>query len=452
MAKSPPRSKTGRLVRLGGLTSRVSGSYLGQRLKGAFQDEERRAKALKRIHLENAEKVVETMGALKGAAMKVGQQIAQVADGMDLPPEVGRVLSKLHNKAEPIPFDVIQEDVESELEGALDELFAWFDPEPLGTASLAQAHLARLHDGTEVVVKVLHRGIEASVDSDLGALKTILVSGRVLKRERAEIEAVFAEIRDRLVEELDYYQEAANLHFFKDALAHLDGVEIPGTHPALCTARVLTMDLVGGVPLETFMETATPEAIQRAGELLGIAFHEMFYVLRALHADPHGGNYLFKEDGSIGIVDFGCVKRFDEYWVADYARLGKAGLTGDRAPAIAQSRKLEILTSDDPESADIIWQICEIIATAFPGRPYHCGTAEDTVLDDIRKLGPAILRRPDLRSPPELVYLHRTLGGLYGMLRRMGHVYDYRSMFMPYAARAIAAAEGTADHDPGDAS
>ncbi len=445
MAKSPPRSKTGRLVRLGGLTSRVSGSYLGQRLKGAFQDEEKRAKALRRLHLENAEKVVETMGALKGAAMKVGQQIAQVADGMDLPPEVGRVLSKLNNKAEPIAFETIKEDVEAELEASLDELFAWFDPEPLGTASLAQAHLARLHDGTEVVVKVLHRGIEASVDSDLGALKTIMVSGRVLKRERAEIEAIFAEIRDRLVEELDYYQEAANLHFFQEALAHLDGVEIPGTHPAWCTERVLTMDLVGGVPLETFMETATPEAIQRAGELLGTTFHEMFYVLRTLHADPHGGNYLFKPDGSIGIVDFGCVKRFDEYWVADYARLAMAGLTGDRATAIAQSRKIEILTSEDPDSADIIWQICEIIATAFPGRPYHCGSAEDTVLDDVRKLGPSILRRPDLRSPPQLVYLHRTLGGLYGMLRRMEHTYDYRSMFMPYAERAIAAAEGTAD-------
>lgn len=445
MAKSPPSSKTGRLVRLGGLTSRVSGSYVGQRIKGVFQDEDKRARAMRRLHLDNAERVVETMGALKGAAMKVGQSIALVADGMDLPPEVAKILGKLNNKADPIPWEVIKEDIEAELERPLEEVFSWVDPVALGTASLAQAHVARLLDGTEVVVKVLHRGIEGSVDSDLAALKRILVTGRVLKRDKAEIDAVFDEIKARLEEELDYFQEAANLEYFHQALSGLEGVEVPKTHPSLCTARVLTMDRIEGESLDDFLEHASPEAKHRAGTLLAKTFHEMFYRLRALHADPHGGNYLFRPDGGIGIVDFGCVKRFDAWWVADYAQVAHGGLFGNRALALEKCRELEILVGGDAEAEDLLWEICTIVAQAFPGRPYTCGGPQDTVIDDIRKLGPRILRRQELRSPAQLVYLHRTLGGIYGMLRRLRHSYDYRAMFAPYAAYAIGVAEGRVD-------
>ena len=243
MAKKPPRGKVGRLAKLGGLTSRVSGSYIGQRIRGAFQDEETRTQAMRRLHLDNAERVVSTMGSLKGAAMKVGQSLAQVVDGLELPEEIAGILGQLNDKAEPIPFPVIRDAVEAELEGSITSLFSAFDEEPLGTASLAQAHAARLPDGTPVVVKVLHQGIENSVDADLAALKSILITGRVLRRDRKEVDEVFSEIRARLQEELDYYQEAANLEQFHASMAHIDGITIPKTHPRYSTQRVLTMDL-----------------------------------------------------------------------------------------------------------------------------------------------------------------------------------------------------------------
>ena len=445
MAKKP--SKAGRIARLGGLTSRVSGSYLGQRIKGAFQDEEGRSKALRRLHLENAERMVETMGALKGAAMKVGQQFALLADGMDLPPEVSRILSKLNNEAQPISMDIIREDLEEELERPIDDLFAWFDPEPLGTASLAQAHRARLPDGRAVVVKVLHRGVEDSVQTDLGALKSLLVTGRVLKRDKEEIDNIFAEIKDRLTEELDYYQEAANLEFFRRALSGMEGIAVPGSHPTRSGTRVLTMDEIPGLPLERFLETATPEARQRAGDLLATVFHEMFYKLRTLHSDPHGGNFLFQPDGSIGMVDFGCVKRFDAFWVADYSRLAKAGMAGDRETTVAQAIKLGILSKRNPDAEQVLWELCTVIGEAFPGVPYSCGSANDTVTEDVRKLGPRLLRQRDLRTPRDLVFLHRTLGGFYGMLRKLHHTADYRAIFERYADHAIGVVEGTVADD-----
>ncbi len=435
-------SRLGRVARLGGLTSRVSGSYMGQRVIGAFQDEETRKRALRRLHLQNAEKVVETMGVLKGAAMKIGQSIAVLADGMDLPPEAERVLSRLQNKAAPVPFDIIREDVEASLDASLGELFADFDPVPLGTASLGQAHAARLPDGTEVVVKVLHRNIEHTVDTDLRALKAMLIGGRFLRRDRAEVDEIFEEVELRLAEELDYYQEAVNLEFFRKALAHVDGLSVPGTHPKYCSDRVLTMDRLPGQTLEEFLEVASPEARVRAGELLCTAFHESFYKIRALHADPHGGNFLFDQDGSVGLLDFGCVKHFDLYFVSTYAQLAEAVIDGDRRTFLQLARDIGSLHTEERAAHDLLWEFVEALAPPFRTPNYVAGGHQDSILDRVKTISPHFLRYPGIRSPRDMVYLHRTLGGTYGMLRKLRYEHDYGELFRRYAAHAVGVAQG----------
>ncbi len=435
-------SRLGRVARLGGLTSRVSGSYMGQRVIGVFQDEETRKRALAKLHLANAEKVVETMGVLKGAAMKIGQSVAVLADGLDLPPEAERVLARLQNKAAPVPYAIIKEDVERSLEGTLSELFADFDPVPLGTASLGQAHAARLHDGTEVVVKVLHRNIEHTVDTDLAALKAMLIGGRFLKRDRGEVDAIFEEVQQRLSEELDYYQEAVNLEFFRGALAHVDGLSVPGTHPKYCSDRVLTMDRLPGSSLEEFLETATPEARERAGELLCTAFHESFYKIRALHADPHGGNFLFDTDGSVGLLDFGCVKHFDLYFVATYARMAEAAIDADRGTFMQLAEEIGSVHTQDPAALDLLWELIEALAPPFRTPNYVAGGSEDSILERVKVISPQFLRYPGIRSPRELVYLHRTLGGTYGMLRKLRYADDYGEVFRRYADHVKAVADG----------
>jgi len=444
MGKKPPsHSKMKRLMKIGGLTSRVSSSYLGQRVVGAFQNEDTRKKGLRRLHLENAERMADTMGALKGAAMKLGQSIAVVADGMDVPPEVGRILGKLHASAESIPFAVIRDEIEHNLEGKIDDLFSRFDTEPLGTASLAQAHAAWLPDGTPVVVKVLHRGIEASVDTDIAALRSVFVTGRVLRRDPRELNAILDEIKDRLNEELDYYKEAANLEYFADAMGHLDGVQIPRSYPAYCTDRVLTMDRIHGEPLDKFLETATPEARKRAGDLLILIFHQMLYGLRALHADPHGGNYLFQRDGSVGLIDFGCVKRYDLYYVANYARLAQAMIRSDRGMVNEFSRALGILVgADDLEADDILWELADVIADPFRTDNYTCGGPDDDILDRVRRVAPKLLLRKEIQSPSELVYLHRVLAGIYAMLRKLEHQAELGRELRKYTNLVIDEAEG----------
>lgn len=440
MASKPTSSRFGRLARLGGLTSRVSSSYLGQRVKGVFQDADTRRDALEKLHLENAERVVETMGALKGAAMKVGQSLALATDGMNLPPEVSRILGKLNDQAEAVPFDLIQSSIEAELDGSLSSLFADFDEEPLGTASLAQAHAARLPDGRRVVVKVLHHGIEANVDSDLRALRAILTAGQVLRRPKEELDNAFAEIRERLYEELDYYQEAANLEFFRRNMV-MPGLKVPASVPSHSTGRILTMERLQGSNLDTFLEHASPEAREKAATLIVRSFHDMFYRLRALHADPHGGNYLFEHDGSVGMIDFGCVKRFDAYWVADYARMARGIVLSEPQQMREAARRLEVLTSDADEAFEVTYALGEAIVGPLRAEHYDINDSDD-VIEKVQAHVPAVLRRKDVQGPRHLIYLHRTLGGVYGMLRKLGLAYPYRQVFLSHTAHAIAVAEG----------
>ncbi|MES2639665.1 MAG: AarF/ABC1/UbiB kinase family protein [Myxococcota bacterium] len=433
-------SKFSRMAQLGALTTRVSSSYLGNKVAGIFQGEEARKAGLDRTHQENAERIVANLGSLKGAAMKVGQAIAQVADGYGLPEEARAALGKLHDKAEPVPFAVVKRRIEAELAGGLDTLFSSFDPEPIGTASLGQAHGARLPDGTEVVVKVLHEGIDGSVHADLGALRAMLTAGRVLRRPKEEVDAIFQEIEERLGEELDYRREAENLKQFR-AFFHNDAnVTIPAVHDGWSTGRVLTMERLSGKPLPVFVATATPAAKQHAGVTLGRAFMRMQYELRAIHADPHPGNYLFTPEGKVGILDFGCVRRLELGWIADYGMCGLATRNDDREGLMEASVRIRALTRrGDRGAEDVLWDLCRAIGTPFAkGGPYTMGSDQDDIQDRITTLVPRLVGSSALRSPHELVFLHRGLGGVYQILKQLKARADWGGIFEDLALRCMA--------------
>lgn len=438
MGKSP-KGALGRLASLGGLTGRVTSSYVGQRLAGAFQDADHRRDTLDRLHLRNAERVVETVGKLKGAAMKIGQSVAMVAGSLDLPDDVRSVLGKLHDKVEPIPFEQIREDLEAAFGRPVGASFSWLDPQPLGTASLGQAHAARLPDGRDVVVKVLHRGVEGSVASDIGALKAMLVGGRLLKRDKAEIDAMFDEIRERLQEELDYLQEAANIAEFQRMFAGDDRVRIPGVHHDWCTERVLTMDRLPGLPIETFIERATPEARQRAGVTLVHMFYSMIYGHLTLHADPHPGNYLFELDGRVGLLDFGCVRRFDPFWMAHYARAAMRAVERDRDGCLEHCKSIGALDEDAPrEAGDALWHFCDLLTFPYRSGEYELGGEAD---DELARQFPLAIARlvqhREIHSTRELLFMHRALGGMYALQRRLRPRAAWLPMLEQYVGQAI---------------
>ncbi len=442
MTDGKPPSRFARLAAIGGLTGRVTTTYVRQRLSDVFSPGQVGREVMDRLHIDNAKDVVATMSRLKGAAMKLGQQVAMFAEHMDLPEEVGQVFATLHAEATPLPFSSIQATVERELERPLTEAFSFFDPNPLGTASLAQAHLARLPDGREVVVKVLHEGVEKSVDTDLATLKTLLVTGRVLRRTAAEIDDIFDEIRDRLREELDYLQEAANLVAYEHTYGNDPRVRIPRSHSGWSTERVLTMDRLPGVPLDVFVSTASPEAKARAGATLTAFYYEQVFIHRTLHADPHPGNYLFEVDGRVGVLDFGCVKRFDPYWIGTYGRTALALLDHDKEAALQGAIALGAWDGRDPEAGHALWRMLLGMVRAFDHGEVAMGVAGETLLEDMQPLIRGLIPFPDVRAPRHVIMLHRALGGLYALSRRLNTRADFGAILRAHAQHAVDVAEG----------
>jgi len=394
------------------------------------------------LHIESAERVASVLGQLKGAAMKVGQQLAMAAGNLDVPDEVRAALATLHTRAEPVPFSNIQRTIERELNGTLPKLFSNFDPEPLGTASLGQAHGATLRDGTNVVVKVLHDGMAQSLSSDLSAFRALMVGGRLLGRERSELDAAFMEVKARLEEELDYLQEAANLTTFAHRFDGDERVRIPRLHSALSGPNVLTMDRLPGVPLDAFLQRASAAARQRAGQTLAETYYEMAFRHQLLHADPHPGNYLFEEDGRVGLLDFGCVKRFDEFWIANYARTALAAFDGDREAFLDGVRRIDGWHGDGQAAADALWRFGDTLATPFRDGPYAIGDHADSMLERLRPIAKSMLRLPEVHVPRDVIFLHRSLAGLYSLARQMHTTVDLGAIARPQMTYALRRADG----------
>jgi predicted unusual protein kinase regulating ubiquinone biosynthesis (AarF/ABC1/UbiB family) len=413
----PKSSRLGRLARLGGLTTRVGSSYVGQRLKEAFTEADARVR--QRLHQENAERIVETLGQLKGVAMKAGQSMAMLAAQLDLPAELRQRLESLHARGERVPFDAICATIEHELEGPLERFFRSVDAEPVGTASLAQAHGAVLLDGSEVVIKVQHEGVERDVEADLLALRAMVFAGRAAGRDRGELDEVYDEVRARLLEELDYLQEAANLHTFGELWAGDARVRVPRLVPSLCTSRVLVMQRMRGQTLDELLATGSAELRQQAGLNLAALVLDSVFVHHLLHADPHPGNYLFGAGGEVELLDFGCVKRFDPYWIGHYGRVVRAALDGDRAGVLASVRELGAWVGEDAAAGEAIWQFCDALVGPLRAGAYTIGGPEDRVLVRLQPALRELWRHPEVRGQRDVVFLHRTLGGVYAMCRRL---------------------------------
>jgi predicted unusual protein kinase regulating ubiquinone biosynthesis (AarF/ABC1/UbiB family) len=431
-------SKWERLGKLGALTTRVGGSYVGQAVTGLFQGEAARGESLRRVHLENAARIAGQLGQLKGVAMKVGQQLAQFADVQGIPEEARALLGSLHDRVEPVPFDVVRARVEAELDAAIEVRFRRFDPAPLGTASLGQAHAAELPDGTPVVVKVLHAGVEDTVGSDLAAARAMLHAGRFVRRPREEVEAIFAELGARIAEELDYTREADNLEAFRAFFAGDPDLVVPAVHRGWSTRRVLTMERLPGRPASVFAATATEAARQRAGVTVVRGFLRMLYGFRAIHADPHPGNYLFTPDGRVGLLDFGCVRRFPLPWIVDYGGCGLATRRDDKAACMRHARAMGALVDAGASDEDVLWDLCRAIGAPFTGGDFTLGGPEDVVQERVAALMPHVILARGVRSPPELVYLHRGLAGAYHLARGFSARHDWGAMFEGLYLGAVA--------------
>jgi predicted unusual protein kinase regulating ubiquinone biosynthesis (AarF/ABC1/UbiB family) len=305
-----PGGRYRRAARVGRLAGGQAARSYATRAANLGRTSEGRRAAAERRQAEAAEQIVEVLGSMKGAAMKVGQ-VASFIDTGAFPPEFQErlqgKLAELRDSAPRVPFERMREVAEDELGEPLEDAFAEFEYEAVAAASIGQVYRARLHDGRRVAVKVQYPGVARAVRSDLQNLGLIM---RVAKRMAPgmDVRAITAEIRERLTDELDYEHEAQSHRAFARAWRDHPFILVPDVVTSMSSERVLVSEWVDGAGFDEVkaMDRATRD---RFGEIVFRFFFGSLYRNGHFSGDPHPGNYLLMEDGRVAFLDFGMTKR-----------------------------------------------------------------------------------------------------------------------------------------------
>ncbi|MFO7481442.1 ABC1 kinase family protein [Oceanibaculum nanhaiense] len=301
--------------KVGALAARLAGErYLGLKLN----------------RTEHAEGLKQALGGLKGPLMKVAQILATIPDA--LPKEYAEELQQLQSNAPAMGWLFVKRRMAAELGPDWRARFAEFGQEAAAAASLGQVHRATGKDGAELACKLQYPDMQSAVEADLKQLKLAM---SVYERYDKAISTsrMYEELSARLREELDYELEARHMALYADMLAGESGVHVPVAVPELSTKRLLTMNWLDGAPL---LSVTGHDLDFRNKVALNMfrAWYVPFYFFGAIHGDPHLGNYSVRPDGSVNLLDFGCVRVFRPDFVAGVIDLYKALRDGDDELAV----------------------------------------------------------------------------------------------------------------------
>jgi ubiquinone biosynthesis protein len=362
--------------------------------------------------------------------IKIGQMLSTRADLVGA--EIAEALQSLQSDVPPDPEEDVRATIREEVGAEPDEVFGTFDPKPLGSASIGQVHAATLADGSEVVVKIQHRGIGEVIETDLrilGALAALLEANDPDMAVYRPV-AVVEQLRRSLLAEINFGLEAANLTKFGANFAAEPDVVIPTPHPQLCSQRMLTMSRLDGPSLSSEITTLGDRAepfVHRGAEV----FIEMIFRDGLFHADPHPGNLVVLEDDRIGLLDFGKVGRIDENTQDMIDDLVIAALSEDLEGLLDGLVQL----TDAPPDLDRGALRSDV--STFMDQYVRVGSANI----DVSGLGEAmtdIMQRHRMFMPPDVALLLRTLTQLQGMLVQSGVDLRVIDVLAPYQSMIAA--------------
>jgi predicted unusual protein kinase regulating ubiquinone biosynthesis (AarF/ABC1/UbiB family) len=413
-----PVGRWRRLRLLGTLQAKIGAAYLFHWIRGWFRKADEKERLLAETHWRTAVRLLDSMSYLRGAVMKVGQTLANFPD--IVPREFVQTLERLHFDAPPMHWSLLCEMVRNELGDEPERVFASFDKRAFAAASLGQVHAARLGSGEEVAVKIQYPGIARTIREDFRNLFLFLLPGR-LGRDWEYTKSQFDDLRMRLEQETDYEAEAGVLARVRPLFRDEDGIVVPRVYPQHSTARVLTMDRLPGVHLDAYLarNPSQEERNEFARKLL-VAWYRMLFAGRLLYCDMHPGNFLFMDDGRLGVIDFGFMLPLDEELWTVFRHMDRALTTGRREDRIAAQKEWCWLT-DDPADADNL-RLCEEYAD-WAWRARYWGEAFDFADEaDFRRgidLFTELMRKRYNRARPCTPVIARQLFGWRSLLYRL---------------------------------
>jgi predicted unusual protein kinase regulating ubiquinone biosynthesis (AarF/ABC1/UbiB family) len=425
--------RAGRVWRL---TARNAVRFAAHRIRRwRTADEARRAELDAQFAIRTSADVARELGNMKGALMKAAQLLGFIAEG--LPDDAQRAFAVLQADAPPMSPTAAASVVREELGDEPERVFLDWAPTPVAAASIGQVHRAVTRHGQDVAVKVQYPGADAAIRADLDNAEGLyrLLSAFALKG--LDVRAFVDELRARMVDELDYDNEAANQTEFASHFQGHPFVSVPAVVDDLSRRRVLTSEWVDGLSWDAFLSQSSPAARQRAGESIWRFAQHAVHRMGAFNGDPHPGNYRFAADGSVTFLDFGLVKRWSAgEWAELTPTLEAIIVARDPQQALTAMHQAGFLTDVRGIDAQELFD--------YVSSPYEPYLVEEFTFsrDFVRR---AVQRISDVRGPhaevigrlnlpASFVILNRVVWGVNAILGKLGASGPWRAMLLEYHA------------------
>ena len=426
-----PTSKVKRAAKLISTGAKLGGNYVRYYAKSAVGDKE---EAKIQLDKDNAEDIYSSLSELKGSALKVAQIMSM--DKNILPKAMIDKFSLAQYSAPPLSYPLVVKTFKQFFDKTPTEVFDTFSKSAVNAASIGQVHAAEKY-GKKLAVKVQYPGVAESVHSDLAMVKPIAM--KMLGLKEKEVKRYFEEVESKLLEETDYELELKQSIEISEASQHLVGVSFPKYYPELSSKRVLTMDWLDGMHLDQFLKTNPSQEIRnKAGQHLWDMYDFHINNLLKIHADPHPGNFLFDNEGNVGVIDFGCVKEVPEDFYRHYFQLINPAYFNDEEKLAELFYYLEFLYKDDTPVAkkfffDIFKESLHLITLPFTVDEFDF--ANESYFAKVYAKGEELSKSKDVRKngaargSRHTLYINRAYFGLFSILNQLKATVKTNSSF-----------------------
>ena len=434
--KQLPKDAWSRSKAVMGLVAGISGQELRHRLRAGLSGSADKLRASElAARIEQARLMVDSLGRLKGALMKAGQLLSIDASDV-LPPEALAILGQLQAGAEPVEFESLRGVLVEELGVDWERAFDSFETRPAASASIGQVHRAAV-DGVPVAVKIQYPAVRESIDSDLDVLQKLANGWLTVSRSKIDLAGVFDELRSILHLEADYRHERASQERFSTLVARDPRFVVPRSLPQVSATRVHTMTWEDGQPLGEWLQGAQSQPERRwLAQLLLELYCQEFFVWGLVQTDPNFGNFLVRSRArQLVLLDFGATLEFSREFRQGYVQLLRVVMSGDARRIADEGVAFGLIDPREPgETRELFAEFLTVASEPFAPSRQPFAFRDAGYAERSQDIGRRFVRSLKFSPPPRrLLFLHRKLGGIFQLLKRLDVELDLR----PYWERMV---------------